>query len=294
MREIRFDEEGKVRVDKYLKEITGLSRERIKNLIRNKKIFVNGKVIEPSYILQKGNLITIFEEEIDKEFNIEPEKGQLDIIYEDEDIIVLNKKAGILTHPTHAIKSGTLVNFLLYHTKLSNIGSPYRPGVVHRLDKETSGVIVFAKTDYAYWCLIEQFKNRIVKKEYYAIVEGRFPEKKKVVEFRVSPDRENPTKMKVHFLKGKDALTEIEVEKYVGNYTLLKIKPVTGRTHQIRLTLSYLGYPILGDDKYGKKTEIIKRVALHAYQISFLHPKTKQYVEFSAPFPEDLKKILTV
>jgi len=124
--------------------------------------------------------------------------------------------------------------------------------------------------------------------------EGRFPEKKKVVEFRVSPDRENPTKMKVHFLKGKDALTEIEVEKYVGNYTLLKIKPVTGRTHQIRLTLSYLGYPILGDDKYGKKTEIIKRVALHAYQISFLHPKTKQYVEFSAPFPEDLKKILTV
>ncbi|HOM27672.1 MAG TPA: RluA family pseudouridine synthase [bacterium] len=294
MREIRFDEEGKVRVDKYLKEITGLSRERIKNLIRNKKIFVNGKVIEPSYILQKGNLITIFEEEIDKEFNIEPEKGQLDIIYEDEDIIVLNKKAGILTHPTHAIKSGTLVNFLLYHTKLSNIGSPYRPGVVHRLDKETSGVIVFAKTDYAYWSLIEQFKNRIVKKTYYAIVEGRFPEKKKVVEFRVSPDRENPTKMKVHFLKGKDALTEIEVEKYVGNYTLLKIKPVTGRTHQIRLTLSYLGYPILGDDKYGKKTEIIKRVALHAYQISFLHPKTKQYVEFSAPFPEDLKKILTV
>lgn len=291
---IEYKKEDKIRIDKFLKQELKISREKIKKLIEENKIVVNGKKIEPSYVLKKNDVIKIyaFEDLTDKE-TIKPEKGEIDIIYEDEDIIVINKSSGIITHPTPKIKSGTLLNYILYHTKLSNIGAPYRMGVVHRLDKETSGVIVFARNDFSYWSLIEQFKNRLVKKEYYAIVEGKFPEKKKIVEFKVSPDKDNPTKMKVHFLKGKEAFTEIEVEKYIDDLTLLKIKPITGRTHQIRLTLSYLGYPILGDTKYGhKKTEIVNRLALHSYKINFIHPKTGQYLEFCAPFPEDLKKIL--
>lgn len=285
MKVISYDDNLKVRIDKFLKEKLGISREKVKKLIKEKKILVNEKIVEPSYLLNRNDFIKILDEEI-KEETIKPEKGRLDIIYEDEDIIVINKPSGILTHPTPKIKSGTLINFLLFHTKLSNIGSPYRPGVVHRLDKETSGVIVFAKNDFSYWSLVEQFKNRVVKKEYYAIVKGKFPEKKKIVEFRVSPDRENPTKMKVHFLKGKDALTEIEVEKYFEDKTLLKIKPITGRTHQIRLTLSYLGYPILGDKKYGEKDLKFDKLYLHSYRISFIHPATEEKVEYIAPLPD--------
>ena len=285
--EIKYDKEEGIRVDKFLREKIEVSRERVKKLIEEGKILLNEKKVEPSYILKKNDVIKIVEEEIKREEEIKPEKGKIEILYEDSSIIVVNKPSGILTHPTPYIKTGTLINFLLSHTKLSNIGAPYRPGVVHRLDKETSGVIVFAKDDISYWSLIEQFKNRIVKKEYYAIVEGKFPENKKIVEFRVAPDRENPTKMKVHFLKGKDALTEIYVEKYIGNYTLLKIKPITGRTHQIRLTLSYLGYPVVGDEKYGKKNDLIKRIALHSYKISFIHPVSKNRVEFLAPLPND-------
>ncbi len=288
--EIEYLDEGKIRIDKYLKEKTGFSREKIKKLIKDGKVLVNKNKIDPAYILKKNDRIEIIQEIKTNEEIIKPEEGKIDVIYEDEDIIVVNKPSGILTHPTSNIKTGTLINFLLYHTELSNIGAPFRPGVVHRLDKETSGVIVFAKNDFSYWNLIEQFKNKIVKKEYYAIVEGKFPEKKKVVEFKVLPDKENPTKMKVHFLKGKDALTEIEVERYLGNYTLLKIKPITGRTHQIRLTLSYLGYPVLGDEKYGKKCEKFKRIALHSYKISFIHPKNKKRVEFIADLPEDFLK----
>ncbi len=291
--DVIYSGEDKIRIDKFLKEKTGISRERIKKLIEEGKILVNNKKIEPSYLLKENDIIKIIEEEIKSQNEIKPEKGEIDIIYEDESIIVVNKPAGILTHPTHYIKTGTLINFLLYHTKLSNIGAPYRPGVVHRLDKETSGIIVFAKDNFSYWSLIEQFKNRIIKKEYYAIVEGKFPEKKKIVEFKVFPDKENPTKMKVHFLKGKDALTEIEVEKYSENYTLLKIKPITGRTHQIRLTLSYLGYPIIGDEKYGRKNNLIGRMALHSYRISFIHPKHKKNVEFFASLPEDFLIFLT-
>lgn len=293
MEVIEYKEQERIRIDKYLKEKFKISRERIKKLIEENKIVVNEKKIEPSYILKKNDIIKIYDyKDFQLEQEIIPEKGKIKIIYEDKDIIVVDKPSGIITHPTQKIKSGTLLNYILYHTKLSNIGSPFRPGVVHRLDKETSGVIIFAKNDFSYWSLIEQFKNHLVKKEYYAIVKGKFPEKKKLIEFKIAPDKENPTKMKVHFLKGKNALTEIEVEKYIDDLTLLKIKPITGRTHQIRLTLSYLGYPILGDEKYGTKSEIINRLALHSYKINFIHPTTNQYMEFYAPLPEDFEKIL--
>ena len=147
MREIKYEDENKLRIDKFLKEITKISRERIKELIKKKKIFVNGKTVEPSYLLTKNDVIKIIDDKIYDEEKIQPEEGKIEIIYEDADIILINKPSGILTHPTPKIKSGTLVNFLLHHTNLSNIGAPFRPGVVHRLDKETSGVIIFAKND---------------------------------------------------------------------------------------------------------------------------------------------------
>jgi len=221
---------------------------------------------------------------------IEPEEGILDIIYEDEEIIVINKSPGVLTHPTFSVKKGTLINKLVFHTSLSDIGALLRPGVVHRLDKDTSGVIVFAKTDFTHRNLVEQFKNRKVEKIYLAVVEGKFYPEEKEVEFTVSPSKDNPTIMKVHYLRGKKTLTRIKVLKYFDKVTLVQARPVTGRTHQIRITLAHLGFPIIGDKKYGgEKSELISRTALHSYKLSFQHSGTGRFQTFCAPVPEDFK-----
>ncbi len=280
------------RIDKYLRNYLPLSRERIQKLIKCGSIVVNEKKVEPSYKLKIGDTIEIIQKEVETFSLIPPENLPLDIIYEDEDIIVINKPSGILTHPTYHSIKGTLLNRILAHTRLSSVGAPLRPGVVHRLDKETSGVIVFAKSDSAYWDLVEQFKNRRVEKIYLAFVYGKFTPREKEVEFTIVPDRENPTRMKVKFLKGKKAITRIRVLKYCNNFSLVEVKPLTGRTHQIRLTLKYLGFPILGDFKYGMESELIERTALHAYKLSFYHPRKSEKVEFTAPLPDDLKVLL--
>lgn len=282
----------KERIDKYLKKYLPFSREKIQKLIKNGFIVVNGEKIEPSYKLKIGDKIEISDDKIESASSIPPENLPLEIIYEDEDIIVINKPPGIITHPTPQSLKGTLLNRILAHTTLSQIGAPLRPGVVHRLDKETSGVIVFAKSDYAYWNLVEQFKNRNVEKTYLAFVKGKFLPQEKVVEFTVVHDKENPTKMKVRFLRGKKAITRIKVLKYCGNFSLLEVKPLTGRTHQIRITLKYLGFPILGDTKYGVESELIKRTALHSYKLSLHHPRENKKMEFTAPLPDDLKVLL--
>lgn len=289
---ISFNQGTNIRIDKFIAERFNISREKAKRLIKSGKVLVNSRFVSPSYVLKKGDLISLEKISEDIQQQVKPEKDNIEIIYQDEHIIVVNKPAGILTHPTSFKKRGTLLNYVLYHTSLSKIGAPLRPGVVHRLDKETSGVIVFAKTDFAYWNLVEQFKNRLVEKIYIAIVKGKFTPSKRVVEFTVLPDKENPTKMRVHFLKGKKALTEINVVKYIDNYTVVSVKPVTGRTHQIRITLSYLGYPVIGDEKYGVKNHLISRCALHAWKISFFHPFTKERKTFIARIPEDIQKII--
>ncbi len=292
---IKYQYKKKLRIDKYLKETLGISRERIKYLIKEGKILVNSKKITPSYNLKKGDIIFISKFEIEKEEEIKPEKSNIEIIYENQHIIVVNKPAGIITHPTNYTKTGTLLNYVLYHTNLSKIGSPLRSGVVHRLDKETSGVIVFAKTDFAYWNLVQQFKNREIEKFYIAIVKGKFTPEKKIVEFTVLPDKENPTKMKVHFLKGKKAMTEINLLKYINNdLSVLVVKPITGRTHQVRITLSYLGYPIIGDEKYGIKSELISRCALHAWKLTIKNPSDNKKKTFIAEIPPDMNKIAKI
>ncbi|HOV21076.1 MAG TPA: RluA family pseudouridine synthase [bacterium] len=292
MKEIVFNQEKNTRIDKYLKEKLNVSRERIKYLIKQEKVIVNSKKIIPSYHLKKGDLISIIQIEEEQKEEIKPEKSNLEIIYEDKNIIVVNKPAGIITHPTNYKKTGTLLNYVLYYTSLAKIGSPLRIGVVHRLDKETSGVIVFAKTSLAYWNLIEQFRNRMVEKIYLAIVKGNFTPEKKVIEFTVLPDKENPTKMKVHFLKGKKTITEINALKYFDDYTLVSVKPITGRTHQIRLTLSYLNYPIIGDEKYGVKSPIISRCALHAWKLTLANPRDNKKQTFIASIPDDIIQII--
>jgi 23S rRNA pseudouridine1911/1915/1917 synthase len=220
------------------------------------------------------------------------DKQQIDVIYEDSDIIVVDKPAGILTHPTDKVLGGTLVNLLLHHTTLSSTGMPFRPGVVHRLDRETSGVIVFAKTDSAHESLVMQFQNRQVEKEYIAVVLGRVTPLNIRVECTVSPDKKEHTKMRVHYLRGKKAVTFIEVVKYIDNLTVVKAKPVTGRTHQIRITLAHLGYPVIGDLKYGVESDKIGRVALHSQRLALALPSTGEKVVFSAPIPEDMLTII--
>ncbi len=284
---------GGERVDRYLKVRLNISRERVKELLKNGGILVNGKKVSPSHPMQSGDAITIVKSSFGiGDVLINPECGDIEIIYEDSDLIAVNKPAGIITHPTNRILSGTLVNLLLYHASLSSMGMPFRPGVVHRLDRETSGVVVFAKNDSAHNFLVSQFQNRQVEKEYVAIVQGRFEPLKAHVEFTVSPDKENRTRMEVHYLRGKKAITVIEVLKYIDCLSVLKVKPVTGRTHQIRITLAYLGYPIIGDLKYGVKSELIGRVALHSRRIRLSLPSTGEKVVFAAPLPGDMS-ILT-
>ncbi len=284
---------GKQRADKYLKVLLGVSREKIKEFLKDGRILVNGKTSAPSYLLQPDDEI-IFNDDLfsDSAALIKPEQGNLEIIYSDTDIVAVNKHAGVITHPTNRILTGTLVNFLLYHTTLSSAGLPLRPGVVHRLDRETSGVIVFARTDYARENIISQFRNREVEKEYLAIVKGRFSPMRKEVEFTVSHEKDNHTKMEVGYLRGKKALTVIEVAEYLGELTLVKAKPISGRTHQIRLALSHLGYPIIGDLKYGVKSDLIKRVALHSHRIALALPSTGKRVEFRADIPADFLKVI--
>lgn len=288
------DAGGKERADKYLKVHLGVSRERIKEFLKNGRIFINGKVSSPSCLLQPDDEITFNDDLFSGNAAlIQPEPGNLEIIYSDADIIAVNKPAGVITHPTNRILTGTLVNFLLYHTTLSSAGLPLRPGVVHRLDRETSGVIVFARTDYARENIISQFRNREVEKEYLAIVKGRFSPEKREVEFTVSHEKDNHTKMEVGYLRGKKALTIIEVAEYLGELTLVKAKPVSGRTHQIRLALGHLGYPIIGDLKYGIKSDLIGRVALHSHRIALSLPSTGKRLEFKADIPADFLKVIS-
>jgi len=281
------------RIDSYLKEQLGVSRQRIKEFLKDGKILVNDRTSAPSYRLQSDDEITFSDDLLCcAPVAIRPERGNLEIIYSDSEIIIVNKPAGIITHPTNRILTGTLVNLLLSHTTLASAGLPLRPGVVHRLDKGTSGVIVFAKTNSAWENMVSQFRNREVEKEYLAIVKGRFYPQKKEVEFTVSHEKGNHTKMAAGYLRGKKALTIIEVAEYLGDLTLVRAKPITGRTHQIRLALSHLGYPVIGDEKYGTKSDLIDRVALHSRRITLAIPSTGIRTQFDAEIPEDFLSII--
>lgn len=291
---INSEEEGQ-RIDKYLSVmIEGKSRSFVQGLIEEKKVKANSKVIKSNYKLKKGDFIEVEVPE-PVELNVSAEEMNLDIVYEDEDVLVVNKEKGIVVHPAPGNYTGTLVNGILHHcSDLSGINGVIRPGIVHRIDKDTSGILVIAKNDEAHNDLAAQFKEHSIKREYYALVEGKFSNIKGTVDKPISRDKKERIKMAINS-DGKRAVTHYEVlEQYDKGVSLVKCTLETGRTHQIRVHMSSIGHPLVGDLVYGYKRQKfnIEGQALHAKTLGFIHPRTKEYMEFTSELPNYFKELL--
>lgn len=293
-KEYLSQEEG-IRLDKYLSKVDSeLSRVMIQKLIDNKKVFVNKKIEKASYKVKINDTI---EMEIEKpeEAKLKPEEIPLNVIYEDNDIIIINKEKGMCVHPGNGNPDGTLANAIMARCKdsLSGIGGQIRPGIVHRIDKDTSGIIIVAKNDKSHIDISNQIKEHSTTKTYLALVRGIVRENEASIDMPIGRSKKDRKKMAVD-KDGKNAITHFKVLKRYSDCTLLEIIIETGRTHQIRVHLAEIGYPIIGDYTYsnGKNRFGIEGQMLHAYKIKFVHPTTKKEVEFTAELPEYFKKIL--
>ena len=289
------DGEENVRIDSFVSnKISDLSRTMIVKLIESDNIKVNGKSQKPSYKIQAGDKISIEIPEI-KEVDLKAQDIPINIIYEDDDIIVINKEKGMVVHPAEGNWDGTLVNAIMAHCKdsLSGIGGELRPGIVHRLDKDTSGILIIAKNDKAHINLSEQIKNREVKKKYIALVRGIVPENEATINMPIGRSTKDRKKMEVT-KNGKEAITHFKILKRYGKYTLLEVKIDTGRTHQIRVHLAEIGYPVVGDMVYsnGKNEFGVVGQMLHAQSLDFKHPTTGKKMHLEAELPEYFKKII--
>ncbi len=289
------------RIDKFLTcRIRNTSRSHIQNIISQKKVQVNGSTVSKHYRLAKSDIITIEDFKESNGNEIEPEKISLNIVYEDRYLAVISKKAGILTHPTPGSSSHTVVNALLYHyKKLSNLSGKDRAGIVHRLDKNTSGLLIVARDDNTHRMLSDMFKKRLVKKTYAVLVWGGFSEKKGEIILPVGRSGLDRKKMSISIDRGRDAVTRFEVNEEFGDSALLDVHPETGRTHQIRVHLSYIDHPVLGDEIYGTRQSQklaedlgLTRQFLHAKKLIFIHPVTKKPVEIEDKLSADLQKCL--
>lgn len=284
-----------VRVDKFLSEyIDNISRSSIVNMIENGNMLVNGKEQNKKYKLKLNDSITLTVSD-PVEYSVEAENIPLDIVYEDEDLLVVNKAKGIVVHPAPGNYTGTLVNGLMYHCKdsLSGINGVLRPGIVHRIDKNTSGLLIVAKNDFAHNGLAEQIKEHSFKREYQTIVYGNVKENG-TVNAPIGRSKKDRKKMCVTYENSKDAVTHYEVIQNYGEFTHLKCILETGRTHQIRVHMASIGHPVAGDDVYGPKKIITKLngQCLHAKVIGFVHPRSGKYMEFNSELPEYFKNFL--
>lgn len=284
------------RLDKYLAEQDeNLSRTIIQKLIQEEKILVNGKKTKSSYKVSGGDIVTIEELEAIEDTYLKPQKMDLDVIYEDNDIIIVNKEKGIVVHPGNGNPDGTLANAILERCKdsLSGIGGTIRPGIVHRIDKDTSGLVIIAKNDNAHLNVSKQIQERKVNKTYIALVRGVIKENEATINMPIGRSTKDRKKMAVT-KTGKEAVTHFKVLKRYDGFTLLEVKIETGRTHQIRVHMSEIGYPIVGDEVYsnGKNPFNVKGQMLHAQKLEFTHPTTNKKVTFEAPLPEYFKQIL--
>lgn len=289
------DEEQGMRLDVLLAGRFGeMSRSHLQKLIVDGLVIVNGKTIKANYKIQIDDTINVTFPEA-KPVEIVAENIPLDIIYEDTDIIVVNKPRGMVVHPAVGNYQGTLVNALLDHCQdLSGINGEIRPGIVHRLDKDTSGVMVVAKNDYAHLNLAEQIKNRTASRKYLAIVHGNIAEEQGIINAPLGRHASDRKKMAVSFSNSKEAITRFRVIERFVNFTLVECKLQTGRTHQIRVHMQYIGHPVVGDPKYGpeKKQFAIKGQALHSAELSLKHPVTGESMLFTTPLPADMTNIL--
>lgn len=302
----------KERIDVFLSHaIENATRSKVQKLIDAKLVTVNGVIVKANYIVKPNDVIEAVHPISPRPEDVEPEDIPLDIVYEDEYVIVINKPAGMVAHPAYANYTGTLVNALLHHTKkLSGLNDPGRPGIIHRLDKDTSGLLVVAKDDFTHAKIAEQFSKRTVDREYHAICWGKFKEKKGEINFNIVRSKKDRKKFSVSENEGRTALTLYEVIEEFEFTSYLKINLKTGRTHQIRVHLSGIGKPVFGDPTYGGRQvvygselpkikarvhnllEIIPRQALHAKTIGFYHPVKKEKMFFDSELPDDMKLLI--
>jgi 23S rRNA pseudouridine1911/1915/1917 synthase len=300
-------EDVKARLDRLVaRQLPVHSRAYIQQLIELGHILVDGRAMKPGYRLRAGEHVTV-RQPPPKPSGVRPEPLPLDVLYEDDHLLVVNKPAGLVVHPSPGNDSGTLVNALLAHCpSLSGIGGVERPGIVHRLDKDTSGAMVIAKNDAAHHGLSRQFSERQVKKLYLAIVCGDLQPSTGLIDAAVGRHPIHRQKMSTQTRVGRQAVTEFRVQERFGRYTLVELRPCTGRTHQIRVHMSALGYPLLGDPVYGRHLKELRRSplaeslawfrrqALHARVLGFSHPLRSERIECCAPLPDDLQRVLTV
>jgi 23S rRNA pseudouridine1911/1915/1917 synthase len=293
---VQPEEKGE-RIDTFLAGKTGVTRSQIQKLIENGDVLVNDRAVSQHHRVKMHDVITIGVAEKKTE-DLVPEPIPLDILYKDDYLVVVNKPAGMVVYPAAGHDHGTLMNALSYYfNQLASLGAPLRPGVVHRLDKDTSGVMVVALDDSTYYSLAGQFKERSINRSYSALVYGLMKENEGRIALKIGRLESDRKKMSTRSKRGKEAVTQWTVIRKFGNATLIKVKLGTGRTHQIRVHFASIGHPVLGDRTYGKKSELemkgrrnilFPRQMLHAELLGFIHPVTGQYMEFSSPLPKDM------
>jgi 23S rRNA pseudouridine1911/1915/1917 synthase len=284
-------EKSGIRLDKFVSEnYPDISRTRAHKLIQDSYVTVNNQPAKPSLKLQKGDQVEVMIPP-PSPINITPEAIPLKIIYEDNDLMVVDKPAGLTVHPAPGHYTGTLANAILAHIPDLEAGEANRPGIVHRLDKDTSGLIVVAKNPVAHMKLAEQFKSRGVVKVYQALVKGHLTPQEGNIEANIGRHPRDRKRMAV-VAGGREARTEYRVIKYINNYSFLEVKPKTGRTHQIRVHLAAIGFPVVGDSTYGVKSDFLSRQFLHAAKLRFKLPSTSEFREFQSELPADLEQAL--
>ena len=292
--EIKVTEENQnKRIDQFLVEQLHLSRSKIAKMIQNNQVLVNGKKTKNSYLLKMDDMIQT-EEYQEEPMNLTPENMNLDIVYEDNDVIVVNKENGIVVHPAVGNPSHTLVNGLLYHSKeLSSLNGEFRPGIVHRIDAYTTGLLMVAKNNKAHEILAKQLEEKKTTRKYIALVWGVIKEDTGTIDAPIGRDLKDRKKMAVTDVNAKNAITHFKVLERYQEATLIELQLETGRTHQIRVHMNYIGHPVVNDPVYGKKKLIDETgQCLHAKELGFIHPTTGEYMEFEAPLPECFINIL--
>ena len=281
-----------VRIDNYLSEKLDLSRSKVSKMIKDCKVLVNGKTVKTSYLIRLNDEIEA-EEYKEEAMDLKPEKMDLDIVYEDDDVIVVNKENGVVVHPAVGNKEHTLVNGLIYHSKLSDVNGEFRPGIVHRIDAYTTGLLMVAKNNKAHEVLAHELEEKKTYRKYIALVWGVIKEDTGTIDAPIGRDINDRKKMSVTDINAKEAITHFRVLERYKNATLIELQLETGRTHQIRVHMNYIGHPVVNDPVYGKRKLIDNSgQCLHAAELGFSHPTTGEFMKFTSELPECFTNIL--